>query len=63
MDGKGVEIFDPYVTSRIGKLTVENLTVRGAAPEELVHVTAFADVNRDGHSSGKGEIGKLCANR
>lgn len=63
VDGKGVEIFDPYVTSRIGKLTVENLTVRGAAPEELVHVTEFADVNRDGHSSGKGEIGKLCANR
>ena len=54
-----MEIFDPYVSCRVGEVTVEGLKVRGAAPQELVRVTAFDDVNRDGRSSGRGVIDRL----
>lgn len=59
-DGEaGMEIFDPYVSCRVGEVTVEGLKVRGAAPQELVRATAFDDVNRDGRSSGRGVIDRL----
>ncbi|MGN0852939.1 MAG: hypothetical protein ACI4Q3_06140 [Kiritimatiellia bacterium] len=57
--GPGTEIFDPYVTCRVGKVTVEGLRVRGRAPDELVRAVAFDDVNGDGRSSGRGVIEKL----
>lgn len=50
------EVFDPYVSCRIGRVTVEGLTVRGECPEELVRATVFEDVNADGRSSGRGVI-------
>lgn len=59
-DGEaGMEIFDPYVSCRVGEVTVEGLRVRGAAPQELVRATVFDDVNRDGRSSGRGVIDRL----
>ncbi len=53
------EVFDPYVSCRVGRITVEGLNVRGKSPDELVRATVFDDVNRDGRSSGRGVIGKL----
>ncbi|MGN0846238.1 MAG: hypothetical protein ACI4RA_02500 [Kiritimatiellia bacterium] len=59
-DGEaGLEIFDPYVSCRVGEVTVEGLRVHGAAPRELVRATVFDDVNHDGRSSGRGVIEKL----
>ncbi len=59
-DEKGAtEIFDPYVECHIGKVSLSNVRVGGAIPGELVHVTAFDDVNGDGLSSGHGEIRRI----
>ncbi|MDO5317262.1 MAG: hypothetical protein Q4G65_01420 [bacterium] len=59
-DGKtGMEIFDPYVSCHVGRVTVEGLKVHGVAPHELVRATVFDDINHDGHSSGRGVIEKL----
>ena len=54
-----MEIFDPYVSCRVGRVTVEGLKVHGVAPQELVRATVFDDINHDGHSSGRGVIEKL----
>ena len=59
-DGNGgVEVFNPYVTCRVGRIVLEDVRVHGDAPRKLVHVSAFDDVNRDGRSSGRGEIGEV----
>lgn len=52
----GMEIFDPYVSCRVGTVTVEGLKIRGRAPAELVRATVFDNINRDGRSSGRGVI-------
>ena len=54
-----MEIFDPYVACHVGKMSLANVRVGGASPGELVHVTAFDNVNGDGRSSGHGEIGRI----
>ena len=54
-----VEIFDPYVKCRVGKVVLANVRACGEVPGELVHATAFDDVNGDGLSSGCGEIGRI----
>ena len=53
------EIFDPYVECRVGKVVLANVRACGAVPGELVRATAFNDVNGDGRSSGRGEIGRI----
>ncbi len=53
------EIFDPYVSCRVGRVTVEGLKIHGKAPAELVRATVFEDVNKDGNSTGRGVIEKL----
>ncbi len=59
-DGQpGLEIFDPYVSCKVGRVTVEGLKVQGTAPRELVRATVFKDINHDGNSSGRGIIEKL----
>ena len=59
-DGKpAVEIFDPYVSCTVGKMTVEGLQVEGRAPAELVKEIVFDDINRDGRSTGRGKIWKI----
>jgi len=56
-DGKGrYEVFDPYVSCTVDRVTVEGLRVHGTAPRELVRATVFEDVNGDGRSSGRGTI-------
>ena len=54
-----VEIFDPYVDCRVGKVVLANVRACGEVPGELVHATAFDNVNGDGRSSGHGEIGRI----
>ena len=59
-DGKpAMEIFDPYVSCRVGRVTLENVRAHGIVPKELVHASAFDNVNGDGHSTGRGLIDKL----
>lgn len=53
---RGCEIFDPYVSCTVDRLTVEGLQSEGIVPDELVHATVFNDINRDGRSSGRGTI-------
>lgn len=54
------ECFDPYPSCTVDLLTLENIRCRGVKiPKELVHTTVFSDVNRDGLSSGRGEIRKI----
>lgn len=54
-----VEVFDPYVSCRVGNVTVEGLSVLGEKPSELIRSIAFDDVNQDGRSSGRGVIERL----
>ncbi|MBR5870055.1 MAG: hypothetical protein IKZ09_03385 [Clostridia bacterium] len=56
------EIFDPYLSSHVGVLALENIRVNGevtAHPEQLIHCTAFDDINGDGMSTGAGTIGRI----
>ena len=56
-----LEIFDPYVSCRVGEVTIRDCSFTGTVPEELVHVTVFDDINRDGRSSGRGLLDKPVA--
>ena len=60
-----VEIFDPYVSGTVEMLDLDNITINGESVSEvdkLVQVIAFQDVNRDGFSSGRGEIQRIRLN-
>ena len=50
------EVFDPYISSTVGRITLENIRIRGVAPRELVHETVFEDVDGDGRSTGRGRV-------
>ena len=54
-----VEIFDPYVNCRVDRVVLENVRVLGTPPDELVHASVFDDIDKDGHSSGRGVIGEI----
>jgi hypothetical protein len=61
-DKKGArdyEIFDPYVSCRVGRVTLENVRTHGVVPKDLVFASSFDDINRDGLSTGRGVIEKL----
>ena len=58
-DGGVTEYFDPYVSCTVGTVRVENLTVRGVPPRDLVHASSFSDVNGDGRSTGRGMVGTV----
>jgi hypothetical protein len=57
--GEAIEIFDPWVSCNVEKVVLENITVNGEAPKELVHATEFNDINKDGNSTGKGVIKEI----
>ena len=50
------EVFDPYVSCTVGKVTVEGLKVEGRAPVQQVYPVVFSDINGDGRSTGRGTI-------
>jgi len=56
------EIFDPYISSRVGCISLKDITVNGAPMKshlDLIHVTAFDDVNGDGCSTGRGVLERV----
>ena len=58
----GREVFDPYLSSCVEELELRNITVDGEKVEsigDLVYVTEFSNVNRDGRSTAKGELHHL----
>lgn len=54
----GWEIFDPYVSCKVGKLHLQNIRINGQAAEgtenRIFREISFHDIDRDGHSSGSG---------
>ncbi len=53
------EVFDPYLSSSVEHLELKNITVNGKIAtdvNEIVKEVQFDDINKDGNSSGKGEI-------
>ena len=59
---KGKEIFDPYISCRVETVEIKNVTVNGEKPSDvsaLVKTVTFDDVNADGFSTGRGEIGEI----
>ena len=56
----GREGGDPYLNIKVDHLTLENVRVHGGEMKNgPVDVYAFKDINHDGKSSGRGEIGEL----
>jgi hypothetical protein len=58
-EDRGVEIFDPYVSCRVGRVVMENVRAHGFVPADIVHVSSFSDINDDGRSTGRGVIEKI----
>jgi len=54
-----LEIFDPYVKCRVGRVVLDNVRADGVAPVEMVHASSFSNVNGDGRSTGSGSIGSV----
>ena len=57
---KGYEIFDPYLSSVVDTIELENVTVNGIRvtdeAEKLVELISFDDIHNDGHSTGSGTL-------
>ncbi|MCR5264434.1 MAG: hypothetical protein K6D94_11200, partial [Clostridiales bacterium] len=56
------EVFDPYYSCRVGRMTLENITLNGrpcADAGKLLHEVVFDCLYPDMPSSGKGEIGEI----
>ena len=56
------EVFDPYCSCRVGRMTLESIKVNGipcADADKLVKTVVFDDLYPDMPSSGKGEIGEI----
>jgi len=66
----GIEIFDPYLSSHVEKLVMNDIFVNGERAEVsqselvdcLVKTVVFDDINKDGHSTAKGEIYEMTLN-
>ena len=60
--GEEVEVFDPYISSRVDTLCLSNVTLNGKPCRDaraLVKTIEFDDVNCDGFSSGRGEVKEI----
>ena len=57
------EVFDPYVSCEVGRLFVQNLRINGEAAgpadQRIFREIRFDDVDRDGHSTGRGTFGEV----
>ena len=59
---QGKEIFDPYISCCVETIEMKNITVNGEKTEDssvLVKTVTFDDINADGFSTGRGEIGEI----
>ena len=57
------EIFDPYLSSRIERLSLASISVNGKRVDSidgLLREIEFDDVDGDGHSTAAGRIGEVC---
>lgn len=57
-----VEIFDPYVGCEVGCITLKNITVNGAQPDDLspfIREIAFDHLYNDTPSTAAGKIGEI----
>lgn len=57
-----IEVFNPYLSSTVSFLECIHITVNGfpvEAPGDLIHITHFQDVNKDGNSTGSGNLKNL----
>ena len=60
-----IEVFDPYASSVVNTLELENIRIDGKAAtkiDEILHEISFDDVNQDGFSSGKGTVKQIILN-
>ncbi|MBO4219488.1 MAG: hypothetical protein J5933_01005 [Clostridia bacterium] len=59
-DSRGpVEVFDPYLSCRVGRMTLKNVRINGRrdfSPDEAIRQISFDDINGDGKSTGKGTV-------
>lgn len=56
------EILDPYISSNVEKITWENITYNLQPIDDLsahTYIANFTNINGDGMSTGKGEIGSI----
>lgn len=56
------EVFDPYISGRVDTLDMKEIYINGehiTDVEKIVKVIEFHDVNHDGFSSGRGEVGRI----
>ncbi len=63
-DGREVEteVFDPYVSGHVDTLELADIFIDGVREtdvDKIVKVIEFHDVNRDGFSSGRGEVKQI----
>lgn len=61
-DGKPAEVFDPYISSYIEELNLENVKINGSMNWDKnfgIKEIEFNDINNDGKSTAKGVIHKL----
>ena len=59
------EVFDPYMSSSVECMEFDAVRVNGKIVEtlnDLMYVSSFVDVNRDGRSTGRGTVGKVFLN-
>lgn len=54
--GQRSEVFDPYVSCTVDHVAIEGLKVEGREPDELIYSVSFDDINKDGHSTGRGTV-------
>ena len=55
-DGAKCETFAPWVSNTVKKLEIEGVRIEGGNIPELLHLTAFDNINGDGDSSGCGRL-------
>lgn len=56
------EVFDPYLTSHVGTVSLSNIRVNGepvSHRDDLIGITSFTDVNEDGNSTGCGTVEQI----
>lgn len=57
-----VEIFDPYVSCKVGSAELRDIRINGEIPEKIepfIREIVFEDINRDGRSTGHGKIDRI----
>ncbi len=57
-----IEIFDPYIGCKVGAMTLRNITVNGAKPDDItpyIHEIVFDHLYDDAPSTARGTVGEI----